>query len=259
MKIKNVSIIGLGLIGGSIAKALKKSDVDIHISAFDKANVLDKAINDNVVDERLKNVEASLNSDLIFLCTPVDISISIFDSIADKLSPNTILTDVCGVKFPLQKIWEAKGNGGKYIGGHPMTGKEIGGYENSDPLLFENCVYILSEDLNGNEALTDFREIIELLGANILHIPPKQHDLIAASVSHLPQMVSVALVNTASLKTDYYNFLDLAAGGFRDMTRIASSDFNIWKPVIKENKNEILTAIEKFQFELDKLKIYFRG
>ncbi|MBU1100950.1 MAG: prephenate dehydrogenase/arogenate dehydrogenase family protein [Bacteroidetes bacterium] len=254
MSIRNVSIVGLGLMGGSIAKALKNSEADIQISAFDKEDILKRAMEDGVIDSPLDNIECVLASDLIFLCTPVDASISIFNSIAGKLSPNTILTDVCGVKFPLQKIWDAKGKTGKYIGGHPMTGKEVGGYENSDPLLFENCVYILSEDLNQNEELSEFRKIIELLGANILFVPPKQHDLIAASVSHLPQLVSVALVNTAALKTDYYNFLDLAAGGFRDMTRIASSDFKIWEPVIRENKKEIITAIEKFQFELDKLK-----
>ena len=134
-----------------------------------------------------------------------------------------------------------------------MTGKENGGYDNSDPLLFENSVYIVTEDLSLDRYLS-FRKVIELLGANILHIPPKQHDVIAASVSHLPQLLSVALVNTASLKTDQYNFLDLAAGGFRDMTRIASSDFTIWESVIERNRTQILTALEKLSFELNKIE-----
>ncbi len=87
-----------------------------------------------------------------------------------------------------------------------------------------------------------------------MQIPAKQHDVIAASVSHLPQLLAVTLVNTASLKTDEYNFLDLAAGGFRDLTRIASSDYNIWDEVIRQNKKQIIAAIEEFSYELDNVK-----
>ncbi len=252
MAIKNISIIGLGLIGGSIAKALKSSGQEFNISAIDNNEILQEAISHNVVDEQLNNLENVLESDLIFLCTPVDVSLNIFKEIAPKLKPGTILTDVCSVKFPFEKIWDEIKRDGIYIGGHPMTGKENSGYSNSDKLLFENTIYILTQKIE--QQLKDFQNIIELLGANILHIPAKQHDVIAASVSHLPQLVSVALVNTASLKTDEYNFLDLAAGGFRDMTRIANSDFNIWEPIIKENKNEIITAIDKFVLELESLK-----
>ncbi len=135
-----------------------------------------------------------------------------------------------------------------------MSGKELGGFDNSDPLLFENAVYIVTEDLKQKSQYKDFRKIIELLGANILYIPAKQHDVIAASVSHLPQLLAVTLVNTAGLKTNDYNFLDLAAGGFRDMTRIASSDFNIWDSVINRNKNQILTALDEFEYELKNVK-----
>ena len=153
-----------------------------------------------------------------------------------------------------QKEWDSIDSKGIYIGGHPMTGKEQGGYENSDPLLFENSVYIVTEDLTKDKLYKDFRNIIEQLGANILQIPAKQHDVIAASVSHLPQLLAVTLVNTASLKTDEYNFLDLAAGGFRDLTRIASSDYNIWDEVIRQNKKQIITAIEEFSYELENVK-----
>ncbi len=252
MKIKKISIIGLGLIGGSIAKAIKSADNIFEINAFDNNDVLQDAILHNAIDNKLDSIEESLNSDLIFLCTPVDTSIELFKKLAPELKPNSILTDVCSVKFPFEKIWKGIKSDGIYVGGHPMTGKESGGFSNSDKLLFENTIYILTQELN--EELKDFHKIIELLGANILHIPAKQHDVIAASVSHLPQLVSVALVNTASLKTDEYNFLDLAAGGFRDMTRIADSDFKVWEPIIKENKNEIVTAIDKFTLELETLK-----
>jgi prephenate dehydrogenase len=253
LNIKNISIIGLGLIGGSIAKALRKSDFNFSISAFDKTDILSKAINEKVIDSALSTLDNALNSDLIFLCLPVSKSIEVFKSIAPKLNKNSILTDVCSVKNVFKENWDKTESKGFYFGGHPMTGKEKGGYENSDPLLFENSVYILTDNLSNNPYFTDFSNIILSFGSNILHIPAKQHDVIAASVSHLPQLISVALVNAASLKTENYNFLDLAAGGFRDMTRIASSDFAIWESIIANNKDQILTALDKFSYDLSTL------
>lgn len=250
----NIAIIGLGLIGGSIAKTLKNSNDSFYISAYDKPEVLQKAKSENVIDTILNTPKNAITSDIIFICLPLDLSIEIFKEIAPLISSKTILTDVAGVKLVFQEEWESIKSKGTYIGGHPMTGKEKGGYDNSDPILFENSVYIVTKELTKNVKYSSFLNVLRLLRANILHIPPKQHDVIVASVSHLPQLLSVALVNTASLKTDEYNFLDLAAGGFRDMTRIASSNFNIWESVINQNQNQILTAIEKFTYEVDKVK-----
>ena len=250
----NISIIGLGLIGGSIAKALKNSSQAIFISAYDKKEVLDKAVKEKVIDQKLKNPEQAINSDIIFLCLPLEANLKTFKKLAPKLNVNSILSDVSGIKLAFQKEWERIDSKGIYIGGHPMTGKEQGGYDNSDPLLFENSVYIVTEDLTKGKPYNNFRKIIEQLGSNILQIPAKQHDVIAASVSHLPQLLAVTLVNTASLKTNEYNFLDLAAGGFRDLTRIASSDYNIWDEVIHQNKKQIITAIEEFSYELENVK-----
>ena len=251
----NIAIIGLGLIGGSIAKAIKNVNKDITISAYDNSDVLNTSLKDNIIDKALISEQESLsNSEIIFVCTPLNTALDQFEKLAPKLNHNQLITDVAGVKFPFEEIWNSADSKGKYVGGHPMTGKEKGGYENSDPLLFENAIYILTEETKNDKLLNEFEDLIHSIGANILHIPAKQHDVIAASVSHLPQLLSVALVNAASLKTDKYNFLDLAAGGFRDMTRIASSDFNIWESVIEQNRNEILAAIDKFQIELDSMK-----
>ncbi len=253
MQIKNISIIGLGLIGGSIAKALQKSQYNFVISAYDTPEVLEKALSEGVIDNKLNSFEEAIDSNLIFLCLPVSKSIEVFENIVPKLKPNSILTDVCSVKNIFNEKWIGLKKQGYYIGGHPMTGKEKGGYDNSDALLFENSVYILTDNDYNNPQFLEFQKIISSFGSNILHIPPKQHDVIAASVSHLPQLVSVALVNAASLKTDNYNFLDLAAGGFRDMTRIASSDFTIWESIIKNNQKQILTAMDKFSYDLSTL------
>ena len=250
---QKIAIYGLGLIGGSLAKAFKQSNVETHISAFDKPEVLKTALAERTIDEKIEDAGSINNFDTIFLCLPVETSLEYFKLIAPLLESKQVITDVCGVKSIFARTWSEINSAGIYIGGHPMTGKEQGGYENSDPLLFENSIYVLTEDLNKIENLAEFRILLEALGANILYLPAHQHDVIAASVSHLPQLLSVALVNTSALKTGNYNFLDLAAGGFRDMTRIASSDFTIWESVIRNNKEEILAALDSFTHELESI------
>ncbi|MDH7604034.1 MAG: prephenate dehydrogenase/arogenate dehydrogenase family protein [Melioribacter sp.] len=254
MEIKKISIIGLGLIGGSLAKALRRNNLNFFISAFDRPQILEQALNDKVIDQKLNNIEEALNSDLIFLCLPVDLSISAFKELIPKLKENQIITDVCGVKEIFHQIWNENNSKGFYIGGHPMTGKEKSGYENSESTLFENCVYILSDTAKEFAFIQLFTNIIHQIGARITFLNPKVHDIIVAAVSHLPQIVAVSLINSAALKDSDINFFDYAAGGFRDMTRIASSDFSIWESIIKLNNKNILQAIDNFIFNLEEIK-----
>lgn len=249
---KNISIIGLGLIGGSIAKSLKNSESDFFISAFDKPEVLDSAIEQKVIDKKLSSTEESKNSEVIFLCLPTDLSLEALIEISPLLNKNQIITDVCGVKGIFEKKWKNLKSHGIYIGGHPMTGKESSGFENSDQLLFENSVYIISELQKDSEKFNEFLKIIKLLGARIRFLDPFLHDKIIARVSHLPQILSVALVNSIS-DSEKINYLDFAAGGFRDMTRIASTGFEIWKPIFELNKDEIIKALEIMNLNLKDL------
>ncbi len=255
MVIKNISVLGLGLIGGSIVRALRNSSANYHIAAFDTSDAIEKAFEMNLIDEKLDGVPESLKSDLIFICLPVDASIEVFEYLCDKLNENQIITDVCSVKSVFQEIWDKKNRKGYYIGGHPMTGKEKGGFENSDPLLYENSVYILNDNAELIPFIDQFTELIHKLGARITYLNPKVHDIIVASVSHLPQLVSVSLINSSSLKDSGLNFFDYAGGGFRDMTRIASSDFCIWEPIIRKNAKNIVQAIDKFIYDLESMKI----
>ena len=249
----NISIIGLGLIGGSIAKSLKQSN-EIYINAFDRVNVLDIAYSEKVIDNKLENIEQSLQSDIIFLCLPVDESLKAFKKLTPLLRENQIITDVCGVKTPFHDFWiQAKPNG-TYVGGHPMTGKEVSGFEHSDPTLFENSVYILCDVEEKNKSILPLFNLINKLGARITFLSSKVHDIVVASVSHLPQLLAISLINSASLKENDINFFDFAAGGFRDMTRIASSDFSIWESIFSYNRKNIVYAIENFVNELNTLK-----
>ncbi|HVO73064.1 MAG TPA: prephenate dehydrogenase/arogenate dehydrogenase family protein [Ignavibacteriaceae bacterium] len=247
---KNISIIGLGLIGGSLAKAVKNYSPSYSISGFDTKEISLLALKEKTIDKILNSEEEACNSDLIFLCLPTELSLTVFSKILPLLKKDSVLTDVCGVKGIFEDKWKSIGSEGFYIGGHPMAGKEVSGYENSDPLLFENAVYILSDKKAECENYDLLLEIIKGIGSRIKFLNPYLHDEIVAGVSHLPQLVSIALVNSVGSENSDVNFLDFAAGGFRDMTRIASSDFGIWEPVIKNNKKSILQAITKFNLSL---------
>jgi len=254
LEIKSVSVIGLGLIGGSIAKSIKVSNLPLQISAFDHEQVLETALADKVIDHKLNSIDEALESELIFLCLPLDSSISVFKELAPKLSEKNLLTDVCGVKSVFHKEWKECNSKGFFAGGHPMTGKEKGGFENSDSLLFENSIYIITNEAKDFFGWNDFIDILHSLGARVALLNPKVHDMVVASVSHLPQLVAVSLINSANLKDSDINFYDYAAGGFRDMTRIASSAFDIWEPIVRQNKDKILSALTSFEEELHEMR-----
>jgi len=247
-----ISIIGLGLIGGSLAKALRNSGKQFEIKGFDKDTVLEEAFNQKIIDSKINSPEEGLGSDVIFLCLPTDLSLEYFKKLAPQLKKGTIISDVCGVKGIFEDEWKKIVSAGFYVGGHPMTGKERGGIENSDPLLFENSLYLLSEKGNSFPGINQFTDLIKLLGSRIRFIDPYIHDKVIAYVSHLPQVLAVSLVN--SLGDGKNDYLDFAAGGFRDMTRVASSDFEIWESIFRYNKNEIVSSIENLISRLKSVK-----
>lgn len=253
MSFNKIAIIGLGLIGGSLAKAIKHSDNSVYITAFDKLEILKKALHDKVIDEALSSVDGSLICDLIFIALPIEQSLKVFKELAHKLSPNQVISDLCSVKGIFADEWKIISSAGSYIGAHPMTGKEKSGYGNSDLLLYENSVYIVCSEDEDDKILNLYIEFIKQVNARIVLLDAHLHDKITAHVSHLPQLLSVLLMNQANNKMDNISLLDFGAGGFRDMTRIASSDFRIWQYIIKHNKTEILKALSSFQDQISRL------
>ncbi|MFA6596850.1 MAG: prephenate dehydrogenase/arogenate dehydrogenase family protein [Ignavibacteriaceae bacterium] len=241
-----IAILGLGLIGGSLAKAIRNIRPDIFLSAFDLPEVTALAIAEKVIDEQLSTSTEVKDSDIIFLCLPTEFSIKEIEKLAPLVKPGCIITDVCSVKEILEEKWNSLTSNGHYIGGHPMTGKEKGGYENSDPILFENAIYILTGKEATLPSSQTFIDLLTSIGAKIKFLDASLHDKIVANVSHLPQLVAVSLVN-AALNEDQQAFKDFAAGGFRDLTRIASSDFLIWEQIIRNNRGPILAALSGFQ------------
>ena len=247
---KTIGFIGLGLIGGSIVKTIRKYHSDYRILAYDQdRETLASAVSSNMIDAVCEeHDERFAGCDYIFLCAPVEFNIQYLEYFKEHLGPNTILTDVGSVKGIIHKEVERLGMESCFIGGHPMAGSEKTGFESSSDRLLENAYYIITP---GGEVpldrLTDFTELISSLGAIPMVLTSEEHDFITAGVSHLPHIIASALVNLVSmLDSDQEYMKTIAAGGFRDITRIASSSPIMWEQICVENNKNISNVLDDY-------------
>ena len=247
---KTIGFIGLGLIGGSIAKAIRKYHEDYRLLAYDQdRETLAAAVSSNMIDAVCEEHDERFRScDYIFLCAPVEFNVKYLEYFKENIGPDTILTDVGSVKGIIHKEVERLGMESRFIGGHPMAGSEKTGFEASSDRLIENAYYIITPGGEvALERLTDFTEMISSLGAIPLVITAEEHDFITAGVSHLPHIVASALVNLVKLLDNDAEYMKMiAAGGFRDITRIASSSPIMWEQICLENQKNISTVLDEF-------------
>ena len=260
--IQKVAIIGVGLIGGSLSLSLKKHQKNLEITGFDRAEALDEALKRKAIDYPASSLEDAVkDADLVIIAVPIAKILLLTEEMAPYLKPGAIVSDVGSVKKPVVEHAEkVLPSSVTFIGGHPMAGSEKSGVRNADPFLFENATYVLCPPSNIPEDTfaTEFSEFIDLIstiGARIYVLPADRHDRIAAAVSHLPQLLAVTLMNYVA---DYHEedeaFLQLAAGGFRDMTRIASSSFEMWRDIVVANEGPILDMLGGFATSLQKMR-----
>ncbi|MCL4538969.1 MAG: prephenate dehydrogenase [Bacteroidetes bacterium] len=259
--LRRIGVVGCGLIGGSIALSLSNSGHDVFI--------VDKPENREQILKQIPAVTikpdltalCSENPEVIFLCVPSDRTIGVIEEIAPLVSPGAVITDVAGVKLPIMvAAGKVIPENVYFVGGHPMAGSEKSGVEAAQPFLFQNAVYVLSPlgEYSG-QVISPLVEIVQQLGARILFMDAAQHDKIAAAISHLPQLLAVELVNLVnelSSEDEHYN--TLAAGGFRDMTRIASSEFSVWRDVISANRKNIGSVLDALIRRLSNLDLLVR-
>ncbi|NIR51146.1 prephenate dehydrogenase/arogenate dehydrogenase family protein [candidate division KSB1 bacterium] len=191
---------------------------------------------------------------LVILAIPIRGILDLLPKIGENVNDGTLITDVGSTKEEIvNSAHKSLPNSVHFLGGHPMTGSEKRGLPHADPLLFENAVYVLTDNQQLPSELTDkFVELIRAIGAQVLFMSAKQHDRIAAVVSHLPQLLAVTLMKYASNINNNQNStcLKLAAGGFRDMTRIASSPYEVWRDILVTNADNIRASIARFHEEL---------
>lgn len=247
---KTIGFIGLGLIGGSVARTIRKFHPDYHLLAFDTdREALAEAVSSNIIDGICDIEDERFRScDYIFLCAPVEFNVEYMEKMKDSLGENYILTDVGSVKSIIHEKVTELGLDSRFIGGHPMAGSERSGFSNSSDHLLENAYYIITP---GGEVpldrISDFTELISSLGAIPLVITAEEHDFITAGVSHLPHIVASALVNLVKLLDNDAEYMKMiAAGGFRDITRIASSSPIMWEQICLENQKNISTVLDEF-------------
>lgn len=252
------SVIGVGLIGGSLGYVLKKAYPRAEIIGFGRSlENLKSALKKKAITRIGSSLADVAGSDVVFICTPVGKVAETARAIKKFVSPNTIVTDVGSTKSNIvsacEKVLASRCH---FIGGHPMAGSEQHGVDAARIDLFENTAYILTPtkqtDATAYERLYD---VLKNTGASIYVLDPKEHDRIVASVSHLPHIAAAALVNGAvSSPGKGSGNLIFAAGGFRDTTRIAASKPEIWVDICMDNKKAILELVGDYEKEIKQFK-----
>lgn len=245
----NITIIGLGVIGGSLGLAIRQSVPGAVVTGFDDEERTGSALKREAVHYGATSLAASVHdADIIFLCTPVNTIIRLMPAVAAGCKKGAIITDVGSTKGRIvEAARKAFQRNGTFIGGHPMAGSEGKGIEHADPLLFQNATYVLCAEKKKASAVEPLTAVLRAIGARVLFLPAKDHDTIAAAISHLPQLVAVAMMTMVAGKSRRKSgYLQLAAGGFRDITRIASSPYGMWKDILATNSADIRKILREF-------------
>ena len=253
-----IGIIGLGLIGGSLAKAFRNRVGVKKIIAYNhNEDVLISAFNEGVIDEYTLSIDSAFSQcDIIFICTPVSLICTYAEKLIPFIKKDCIITDVGSTKGKIYERIKALPQKMCYIGGHPMTGSEKFRYSASKEHLFENAYYIITpdEDVPENK-ITEFYEAVKKIGAIPVILSPSQHDYVAASISHVPQIIASSLCNNVKLlDTPQGHMHKIAAGGFKDITRIASSNPDMWESICFENKEQIFKVLSSLENVIKRLK-----
>ena len=251
MERKVFGFIGLGLIGGSLAREIRAHVDDCRIMAYTRTRKTSQdALDAGVIDMICSSpADPMLRAcDIIFLCAPVGNNIQVLPQIKEVLAPGCILTDVGSVKTGIHEAVSSLGLENQFIGGHPMTGSEKSGFANSGEHLFENAYYILTPNPDVPEEWVEwYRDLVLSFKALPLILNYKEHDFVTAAISHLPHVIASALVNTVhELDSPDQHMKMMAAGGFRDITRIASSSPEMWEQICVDNSGNIDRVMEEF-------------
>ena len=255
---QKIGFIGLGLIGGSIARAIRQYFPDYEIVAFDKnKETLALATQESVIDVAATTIDDNFHQcSYIFLCAPVSYNTAYLKQVAGYLHEDCILTDVGSVKTNIHREVEALGLEPYFIGGHPMAGSEKSGYVNSKAMLIENAYYVLTPASRAaREKVDRYVEFVEALRAIPVLLNYREHDYVTGTISHLPHIIAASLVNfVRDTDTKEELMKNLAAGGFKDITRIASSSPTMWQHICLKNKEYISRILGEYIQALGKAK-----
>ena len=258
MNAKKIGFIGLGLIGGSIAKAIRQYYPDYDIIAFDKnKESLALSIQEGTIHTSCSSIDDNFRGcNYIFLCAPVTYNAAYLSQLKDLLDENCILTDVGSVKTSIHEEVIRLGMEANFIGGHPMAGSEKSGFMNSKAHLIENAYYILTPTPQvAEEKVQTYEKFVESLKALPVILDYQLHDQITGTISHLPHIIASSLVNFVKTHDTHDEIMkNLAAGGFKDITRIASSSPIMWQNICLKNKDNIVDILDQYIDSLEDFK-----
>ena len=251
-----VAIIGTGLMGGSVGLALRRADADLEVRGFDSDPAAGgSALARGAITHLSRSAaEATAGARVVALGVPVDQAPDVLDALRGVVDPRAVVTDLGSAKGAVVEHG-TRLFGDRFVGGHPMAGSERDGIEAADPALFDGAWWILTPTAATSPAA--YRTVTDLVtatGARPVALDPDTHDALVARVSHLPQLVASALVDVAASAGERDALLGLAAGGFRDVTRIAASNPELWVAIIRANKDAVLEAIGTLRARLATLE-----
>ena len=255
-----ITIVGVGLLGGSLARVAKLQGLADKVVGFGRNQAkLEKARALKIIDSSETNLQAAVaEADLVVLCSPVSVMTPLVREMVSFLRPGCLVTDVGSVKKPLVgEIQALMPDGAYFVGSHPIAGGEKSGFEASRPDLFqdEKCIVTPTPKTNPS-ALKKIKELWEQAGMQVITMDVEEHDLIFGAVSHLPHVIAYALMNTlGSISTKNHDEITAFSGkGLKDITRIASSDPVMWRDICLSNKKPVLNLIDKFQGTLQQIR-----
>jgi prephenate dehydrogenase len=250
---KQISVVGLGLMGGSMALALRpyaEAVIGVDPNPFTRAAALERGIVDSATDNLRDGVH---EADVVILAAPVRAIIELVQKrIGSYLRSNTLLIDIGSTKADICSAMGTLPIGIQAVGGHPMTGKEISGVEASDGALYQNRPFVLCPTRRTTPAAR-LRALafVEALGAVAIEMDAQRHDRVVAAISHLPYILSAALVATVAAEGSSDDAVwRLAAGGFRDMSRLAAQDLNMMGDILSTNTQAVATLLALFRMQL---------
>lgn len=253
MTFDRISIIGLGLLGGSLAMAIRSRLSDCEITGYDaNADAMEAAMAAGVIHRTAHDAASACSgADCAILCVPVGGIGGILEGIAAHLNPGTIVTDVGSTK---RSIVATAGRllptGVHFVGSHPMAGRELSGFAAARADLFNKALCLTTPvDQTDDSALQKVETLWRSLGAKIVRLSPEEHDTLVAQISHLPHVLASALVNAVGDQA-----MSIAGPGFRDFTRIAAGDGGLWRDILIDNADEVCRSISRFRAELDRLE-----
>jgi prephenate dehydrogenase len=254
-----VAIIGTGLIGGSFALALRQLFPSVSFVGYSRGGSSERARAAGVVDEATPDLAAAVRgADLVYIALPIGASIESLGVIAKSAEPSALITDACSTKAVICRA--AKDHfrsGARFFGAHPMAGKEQSGVEHADAKLFRGAPYaLMGLEADADPRVKAFVEIVRAIGARPIWSDPETHDWAVGIVSHLPQLVSVALARVVADETDETGFpLTLSGSGLQDMLRLAGSPYDIWRDILLTNTDNISRALDRLAQAVDYLRV----